>query len=156
MPQKYKVLSRPSDVAPPNSETGSGSIPAAGSAWEHAIVMAYEAFKAALGVQSERYTPAQVMWWILLVHHNKGPRPSVTFEDEHRPCVQTYKAVWRDSDDERGHEAGFSISPMLQKWITEAMEHIYNGGPPPTMEPYVGHIGPRVVTSPNNPTEQRP
>lgn len=111
--------------------------------------MAYEAFKAALGVQSVRYTPAQVMWWISLVHHNKLPRPSITFEDEHRPHVQTYKAVWRDSEDAQGHVCGWEISPMLQKWICEAMEHIYNGAPPPTMEPYIGVLGPRRIVSPN-------
>lgn len=74
---------------------------------------------------------------------------SVTFYDEHRPCVQTYKVIWRDIDDPRGFEAGHNIAPMLQKWICEAMEHIYNGGPRPTLEPYVMTLGPREITSPN-------
>ncbi len=77
------------------------------------------------------------------------PPCSVTFYDEHRPYVQTYKVIWRDIEDPKGFVAGYNIAPMLQKWICEAMEHIYNGGPRPTLEPYVMTLGPREITSPN-------
>lgn len=76
------------------------------------------------------------------------PLCSVTFIDEHKPGVQTYKVIWRDAEDQKGFEAGHNIAPMLQKWICEAMQHIYAQGPRPTLEPYIRTIGPKEITAP--------